>query len=55
MTKTEARTFIEEMRPFGDRWTEEEVIDIYGTMSLEDALANRRQSVSEWFDMLSKL
>lgn len=55
MTKAEVNTFIEEMEAIGDKWSEEQVIDVYGSMSLEEALANRRVSISEWFDMLSKL
>jgi hypothetical protein len=40
--------FIEEMAAIGDYWTVEEVKDVYGRKSLEDAL-NERKSVVDSF------
>lgn len=46
MNSTEINTFIEEMEQIGDAWTREQVKDVYGDYTLEDALADRKASVS---------
>lgn len=41
MTKQEVQEFIERMQEAGDDWTEEQVMDVYGNMTLQDATATR--------------
>ena len=42
MKKSEINEFIERTEEFGDEWTQEQVEEVYGDRSLEDALADRR-------------
>lgn len=35
MTKSEAEIFIDEMESIGDVWTVEQVMDVYGNVTLE--------------------
>ena len=44
MNKIEIDTFIETTSEFGDVWTVEQVQDVYGNKSLDEALADRRSS-----------
>lgn len=44
MNKVEIDTFIETTGEFGDVWTVEQVQDVYGDISLDEALADRRAS-----------
>lgn len=44
MNKVEIDTFIETTGEFGDVWTVEQVRDVYGDKSLDEALADRRAS-----------
>lgn len=44
MNKIEIDTFIETTGEFGDVWTVEQVQDVYGDKSLDEALADRRVS-----------
>lgn len=53
MTKDEREIFIEEMAAIGDEWTDEQVADVYGDKSLEDALRDRKGSVSILGDILN--
>ncbi len=55
MTKTEILTFIEEMESIGDIWTEEQVADVYGNDSLEDALKDRKSLLGMFFDNIGKI
>ena len=45
MNKQEINEFIEKMKEVGDVWTEEQVNDVYGDSSFEDALADRQSSL----------
>ena len=45
MKRSEIAEFIESMEEIGDNWTEEQVEDVYGDMSLKEALAGRKASV----------
>ena len=54
MKKSDMLTFIETMEEHGDIWTEEQVQDIYGDDSLEEALKDRMQSISIMGDILGK-
>ena len=52
MKKTEVNEFIEQMGAIGDEWTEEQVEDVYGKHSLEEALEDRKSSVGKMFDII---
>ncbi len=45
MTKQEILEFIEEMGHIGDIWTEDQVKDVYGDMTLCEALNHRKPLV----------
>ena len=47
MTKSEAEIFIDEMKSIGDVWTVELVMDVYGNVTLEMALKDRKSSVTK--------
>lgn len=55
MTKQEIKVFIDEMKPIGDEWTEEQVEDVYGKSSLSEALADRKASIGHLVDGISKI
>ena len=47
MTKIEVEKFIEEMKSIGDEWTMEQVMDVYGELSLSEAIDSRKNSVEQ--------
>lgn len=51
MSNTEALTFIETFEYIGDIWTVEQVMDVYGDTSLDDAIADRKASLSHLVDI----
>ena len=53
MTKSEAEIFIDEMGSIGDVWTVELVMDVYGNVTLEMALKDRKSSVGTFVDIIS--
>ena len=53
MTKSEIKTFIKEMQAIGDEWTPEQVEDVYGGSSLEEALDDRKSTL-DIFSILSE-
>ncbi len=55
MKKSEIVEFIESMEEVGDNWTEEQVEDVYGDMSLKEALADRKASVERMTDIIGKI
>lgn len=55
MKKKDIDTFIEEMESIGDEWTPEQVEDVYGDTTLEEALADRKSSVGKFFDIIRKV
>ena len=55
MTKAEIATFIETMEEFGDNWTEEQVEDVYGNRTLEEALADRKSATAKFADIIGKV
>lgn len=55
MKKKNINAFIEEMESIGDEWTPEQVEDIYGDSTLEEALADRKSSVDTLFDIVNKV
>ena len=54
MTKVEIDTFIETMGELNDVWTPEQVREVYGDKTLEEALADRKSSVSKLTDIIGK-
>ena len=55
MKKRDVAEFIEEMEAIGDDWTPEQVEDVYGDYTLEDALTDRKKSLESFFDMVGKV
>lgn len=55
MKKSDIDAFIEEMEAIGDKWTPEQVEDVYGNSSLDDALADRKASLGIFFDIIGKV
>ena len=55
MNKQEINEFIEKMEEVGDVWTEEQVNDVYGDSSFEEALADRQSSLDHMSDIISKV
>ena len=55
MKKRYVAEFIEEMEAIGDDWTPEQVEDVYGDYTLEDALTDRKKSLKSFFDMVGKV
>ena len=52
MTKSEAEIFIDEMESIGDVWTVEQVMDVYGNVTLEMALKDRKESVGTFMNII---
>lgn len=55
MKKSEIAEFIETMEEIGDNWMEEQVEDVYGDVSLKEALADRKASVGKMIDIIGKV
>ena len=55
MRKKDVDTFIEEMEAIGDEWTPEQVEDVYGDSSLEEALDDRKATIGTSFDIIGKV
>ena len=55
MKKKDVAAFIEEMEAIGDEWTPEQVEDVYGDSSLDEALADRKASLGTFFDIIGKV
>ena len=55
MKDNEIDIFIEEMEKIGDLWTADQVRDVYGDTSLEDALNNRKGCIDSFFDIIGKV
>ena len=55
MTKTEINTFIETMEGFGDIWTADQVEEVYGNNTLDEAIADRRSSHEKMADLIGKV
>lgn len=47
MTNNEIETFIEEMGHIGDDWEPDQVRNVYGSWTLEDALADRKKAIDD--------
>lgn len=55
MKQSEIVEFIESMEEIGDNWAEEQVENVYGDMSLKEALADRKASVERMTDIIGKI
>ena len=55
MRKKDIDLFIEEMECIGDEWIPEQVEDVYGDFSLEEALADRKSSINSLFSIIGKV
>lgn len=55
MKKQDVAEFIEEMEAIGDVWTPEQVEDVYGDSTLDEALADRKSSLGNFFDIIGKV
>ena len=55
MNKHDVAEFIEEMEAIGDVWTPEQVEDVYGDSTLDEALADRKSSLGSFFDIIGKV
>lgn len=55
MNKKEIDFFIEEMEHCGDEWTPEQVEDVYGDKTLQEALDERKTSLGILGDIFGKL
>ena len=55
MKKKDIDAFIEEMELIGDEWTSEQVEDVYGDSTLEEALTDRKSSLGTFFDIIGKV
>ena len=51
----QTRVKLVSMEKIGDSWTEEQVEDVYGDMSLKEALADRKASVGRMIDIIGKI
>ena len=52
MNNQEILYFIEEMGNFGDKWTIEQVKDVFGDMSLREALLKRKGEISQFVSII---
>ena len=43
------------MEAIGDEWTPEQVEDVYGDSSLEEALDDRKATIGTFFDIIGKV
>lgn len=55
MTKQEIQEFIERMEEIGDQWSEDQVADVFGNSTLEEALKERRSQLGSFFDIIGKV
>ena len=55
MNKREIKEFIRKMKMIGDEWTEEQVKDVYGECTLEEAFADRKASIDMFFSGIADI
>ena len=55
MNQIEINTFIEKMEEFGDIWTEDQVRDVYGDKTLEEAITDRQSAHSKMAKILGNV
>lgn len=49
MTNQEIDIFIDEMKTIGDNWNEDDVRRVYGDKSLDEAIADRKRDLDQFF------
>lgn len=54
MTNNETKVFINEMERLKDIWTEKQVMDVYGSFSLQEALLERKKELRVMNTILNK-
>ena len=54
MEMNEVKVFIDEMAKLDDQWTKEQVNDVYGKTSLQEALENRKKELEALQVILNK-
>lgn len=55
MTTEEINTFIKTMDEFGDHWTVDQVKDVYGDKSLEEAINDRKAIHAQFGSIIGTL
>ena len=55
MKKKDIKAFIDEMEEIGDEWTPEQVEEVYGDSTLEEALEDRKSMLGTFFDIIEKV
>ncbi len=55
MKEKDVAVFIAKMKTIGDEWTPEQVEEVYGDSSLDEALADRATSLGMFFDIIEKV
>lgn len=55
MRKSEINTFIETMEEYGDIWTVDQVKDVYGDRTLEEAIIERKTTFASFADAIGKV
>ncbi|MDO4292110.1 MAG: hypothetical protein Q4C65_02655 [Eubacteriales bacterium] len=52
MTHEEISTFVETLADHGDVWTPDQVLDVYGTYALPDAIKDRLSALAKLSDTI---
>ncbi|MBR6513307.1 MAG: hypothetical protein IKT46_00595 [Clostridia bacterium] len=55
MNKNDKTEFIAVMKSIGDIWTPEQVEDVYGKVTLEEAIADRKAALGHFFDIIGNV
>lgn len=55
MKQNEIKEFIERMAEFGDIWTEDQVSDVYGDVSLKEAISSRMERIGMIADIITNV
>ena len=55
MNKSEVREFIRYFKGIGDEWTEEQVEEVYGDCSLDEALLDRKTILDMFFGQIADI
>ena len=55
MNKKDIAIFIEEMEFIGDKWTPEQVKDVYSDSTLVEALEDRKSSLGQFFNIIGEV
>ncbi|MFQ6791545.1 hypothetical protein [Thomasclavelia sp.] len=55
MNKNETYKFIKKMEAIGDSWTVNQVLDVYGDVTLNDALKDREMQIMKHLETVEKI